>query len=302
MSIKPYLFFDGRCEEALGFYKSAIAAEVPFLLRMKDSPEPESCGNGLGEKILHATFKIGDTIVMASDGHCAMKPEFKGFALSLYARDAAEVDRYLAALGAGGAVVMPASKTFFADRFGMVTDKFGVTWMVIAEAPGAAAAKVEPFVISREFDKPRDLVFAAFSDPERMRHWWGPKGAKVIVSKMDFRPGGTYHYGLEYGGGKMWGKFAYGEIERPSRIDLVSSFSDENAGVTRHPMAPEWPLQMHSTFTFEEAGASRTKVTIAWAPIDPSAAEREAFEKGRGSMQQGWSGTFEQLEAYLASA
>ena len=98
---------------------------------------------------------------------------------------------------------------------------------------------IEPFVISRVFDAPRELVFKAFTDPERMKHWWGPKGFKVIAQNMDLRPGGMYHYGLEApDGNTMWGRFVYREIAAPERIVFVNSFSDEKGGLTRHPMSP----------------------------------------------------------------
>jgi uncharacterized protein YndB with AHSA1/START domain len=171
----------------------------------------------------------------------------------------------------------------------------------------AAAAKKETstekeFVISRLLKAPRELVFACFTDPEHMKQWWGPKGFTVIASKMDLRPGGFYHYGMRApDGSAMWGKFVYREIEKPSRIVLVNAFSDEKGGITRHPMAPTWPLQMLSTFLFETEGDS-TRLTIKWVPLNPTDEERVTFEGGFASMNQGWSGTFEQLEAYLARA
>ena len=168
-----------------------------------------------------------------------------------------------------------------------------------AAKPDASAEK--EFVISRLLPAPRDLVFACFTDPEHMKQWWGPKGCKVIASTMDLRPGGTYHYGMQTpDGSQMWGKFTYREIEKPSRIVLVSTFSDAAGGVTRHPLAPNWPLQMLSTFLFESEGDA-TRLTIKWSPINPTAEERATFEAGFGGMTQGWSGTFEQLEAYLAT-
>lgn len=169
----------------------------------------------------------------------------------------------------------------------------------------AAAAKSQTstekeFVISRLLQAPRDLVFACFTDPEHMKQWWGPKGVTVIASRMDLRPGGFYHYGMRTpDGSAMWGKFTYREIDKPSRIVLVSTFSDEAGGVTRHPMAPTWPLQMLSTFLFEEEGDG-TRLTIKWLPLDPTDEERTTFEAGFAGMNQGWSGTFEQLEGYLA--
>jgi uncharacterized protein YndB with AHSA1/START domain len=160
---------------------------------------------------------------------------------------------------------------------------------------------VEPFVISREFRAPRELVFKAFSEADRMKHWWGPKGFKVIASEMDLRAGGIYHYGLQAPDGSlMWGRFVYREIEAPERIVFINSFSDEKGGVTRHPLQKEWPLELLSTFLFEDLGSNRTKVTIVWAPIDESDAERHAFDTNRESMTQGWTGTLDRLEHYLA--
>ncbi len=141
---------------------------------------------------------------------------------------------------------------------------------------------IEPFVISRVFDAPRELVFKAFTEPEHMKNWWGPKGFKVIAQSMDLRPGGMYHYGLQApDGNTMWGRFIYREIAAPERIVFVSSFSDEKGGVTRHPMSPDWPIEMLSTFLFEDLGDDRTKFTVIWAPINETDKERETFEKGR---------------------
>jgi len=133
MQVQPYLFFDGRCEEALEFYRRALGAEVTMLMRFKDSPEPPEPGMvppGAGDKVMHASFRIGDTEVMASDGQCAGRPSFQGFALSVTARDGAEAERRFAALADGGQVQMALTKTFFAARFGMVADRFGVSWMI----------------------------------------------------------------------------------------------------------------------------------------------------------------------------
>jgi PhnB protein len=134
MQVQPYLFFDGRCEEAVEFYKSALGAEVTMLMRFKDSPEPPDPGMvppGSGDKVMHTSFRIGDTTVMASDGRCQGQPSFQGFALSLTAPDDAEAERLFAALAKGGQVQMPLAKTFFSSRFGMVADRFGVPWMIV---------------------------------------------------------------------------------------------------------------------------------------------------------------------------
>ena len=132
MQVTPYLMLDGRCEEALEFYKKAVGAEVGTLMRFKDAP-PGACAAGAENKIMHVAFKVGDTTLMASDGSNANRPEFKGISLSLNAKDEGEAERMFSALGEGGQVQMPLDKTFFAKRFGMVADKFGVSWMIIAE-------------------------------------------------------------------------------------------------------------------------------------------------------------------------
>lgn len=131
--VQSYLFFDGKCEEALEFYKKALGAEVNMLMRYKESPEapPPGCGPQDTNKVMHATFQIGKTIILASDGRATGKPQFEGFALSLSLPTPAEVDKAFAALADGGKVEMPLSKTFFSARFGMVEDKFGVFWMVL---------------------------------------------------------------------------------------------------------------------------------------------------------------------------
>jgi PhnB protein len=134
MQVQPYLFLDGRCEEAIEFYKKTLGAKVEMMMRFKESPDPMPPGMippGSENKIMHSALKIGDTTVMASDGRCQGKPAFQGFSLSITAKNEAEADKLFAALGDGGQVQMPMNKTFFSPRFGMVADRFGVGWMVI---------------------------------------------------------------------------------------------------------------------------------------------------------------------------
>ncbi len=133
MLVQPYLFFDGKCEEAVEFYRRTLGAEVVMMMRFRDSPEPDQPGMvppGAENKVMHAALRIGDTMVLGSDGRCLGQPDFRGFALSLTAADEAEADRLFAALAEGGQVQMALSKTFFSPRFGMVADRFGVSWMV----------------------------------------------------------------------------------------------------------------------------------------------------------------------------
>jgi len=129
MRVEPYLFFNGRCEEALDFYKEALGAEVTMLMRMNEGPEPHPPDSG--QKIMHATLRIGETSVMLSDGNSATPASFQGFSLSIGVSDAAQAERIFAALGQGGQVQMPLGKTFFSPCFGMVADRFGVGWMII---------------------------------------------------------------------------------------------------------------------------------------------------------------------------
>lgn len=157
------------------------------------------------------------------------------------------------------------------------------------------------FVISRVFDAPRELLWQCFTQPERMKEWWGPKGVKVVKADMDLRVGGTYHYAMQPPSGDvMWGRMVYREITPPERIVLINSFSDEAGGLTRHPLAPNWPLQMLTVFTFEEQPDGKTKFTVHWSPYEATVEEQEVFDAGHASMTMGWSGTFENLEAYLA--
>jgi len=137
MQVQPYLFFDGRCEEALEFYRRALGAKVEMLLRMKESPEPPAPGMlppGSEDKVMHASFRIGESTLLASDGRSTGQPLFQGFSLSLTVANEVEADRAFAALSEGGEVRTPLARTFFSPRFGMLVDRFGVSWMVYVAA------------------------------------------------------------------------------------------------------------------------------------------------------------------------
>lgn len=165
--------------------------------------------------------------------------------------------------------------------------------------PGLAACG--DFVISRLFDAPRDLVFRAWMQPERMARWFGPKGCTVRVASFEGRPGGVALFSMRMADGReMWGKWVFREVTAPSRIVFVNSFSDAKGGLTRHPANANWPLEMLTTTTLEDAGG-KTKLTVRWTPVNPTPDERNAFDAGRQSMVLGWTGTFDQLEAYLAA-
>ena len=160
--------------------------------------------------------------------------------------------------------------------------------------------KTEPFVTSRVFDAPRDRVWQAWTEAERLKQWFAPKGFATTHCKLDLRPGGIYHYCLRTPDGKdMWGKWTIREVAKPKKLVFVDSFSDEKGGITRHPMSPDWPREMLSTVEFEEQGP-KTRVTVSWEPINAGDAELKTFEEGRDSMTQGWGGTLDYLVEYLA--
>jgi len=131
MQVQPYLNFNGRCEEAISFYKQAVGAATEMVMRWKDAPDPSMCSETNRDKIMHSAVRIGETVIFASDGRCEGTPKFDGITLALAAADEGEARRLFEALGEGGTVMMPLAKTFFSPSFGMLTDKFGVGWMVI---------------------------------------------------------------------------------------------------------------------------------------------------------------------------
>jgi uncharacterized protein YndB with AHSA1/START domain len=155
------------------------------------------------------------------------------------------------------------------------------------------------FVISRTFDSPRDSVVKAFTQADSLKHWWEPKGLEFVKCTLDLRPGGMFHYCMRSPDGhEMWGKFVYHEIELPERMVFVNSFSDASGGTTRAPFNPNWPLEVRNLVTFTEDGA-KTTITLRGAPINASDVEIEAFNSFFASMEQGFGGTFDQLEDYL---
>jgi len=156
------------------------------------------------------------------------------------------------------------------------------------------------FTISRTVNAPRDLVFRAHTEEQQLRQWWGPKGLKMIECKIDLRPGGMFLYGMKQpDGGMMWGRWIFREISPPDRLVYVVSFSDPNGEQTRHPMAPDWPMEMLNTTTFTEQGG-KTTISLTFEPLNASAKEREVFAANFDSMNQGFGGTYDQFDAYLA--
>ncbi|WP_407539312.1 SRPBCC domain-containing protein [Deinococcus radiomollis] len=158
------------------------------------------------------------------------------------------------------------------------------------------------FTLSRTFRAPRELVFRAWTQPEHLAQWMSSAGMTQFSTRLDLRPGGLFHYGLKtQDGQELWGKWIFREIEAPSRLVFVSSFSDAAGGLTRHPMAAQWPLETLSTVTFTEQ-EGKTLLTLTATPIGASEPERQAFAEALDGMDQGWGVTFAQLETYLAGA
>ena len=157
-------------------------------------------------------------------------------------------------------------------------------------------------VITRVFDAPRDLVWKAWTEPDHLALWWGPKGFKLIVAGLDLRPGGVFHYGMRTANGQeMWGKFVYVEVVAPERIVLISSFSDAAGNITRHPMSAAWPLEVMNTLTLTEHDG-KTTLILRGGPHNATAEERKTFVDAKTNVQMGFKGTFDQLDEYLASA
>jgi uncharacterized protein YndB with AHSA1/START domain len=199
-----------------------------------------------------------------------------------------------------GRMVFPtaAQRDFVAKEFGAVEGGKQTLERLGEYLPKMKAAPGE-FVFSRILTAPRELVWQCWTDAKHMK-WWGPKGVTISHARMDFRPGGIFHYCMRTPDGHaMWGKWVIREITPPERLVFVNSFSDEAGGLTRHPGAATWPLETLSTITFVQQG-DQTLLTIRWLPLKATAEETRTFDEGHASMNQGWGGSLEQLTAYLA--
>jgi uncharacterized protein YndB with AHSA1/START domain len=161
--------------------------------------------------------------------------------------------------------------------------------------------QIRDFAITRLFDAPRALVWTCFTEPARMKEWFGPKGSTIVASNMDLRIGGSYHGAMrDPQGNVMWAKFVYREVVPPELLVWEHSFSNEAGGLTRHPLSPTWPLKLLTRVTLEEAAGGKTKLTLRWTPLDATEEEQKTFAAAHDSMQGGWTGTFDQLADYLA--
>lgn len=156
----------------------------------------------------------------------------------------------------------------------------------------------KPFILTRTFDAPRKLVWDVMTQAEHLKHWMGPTG-QLSHATVDLRPGGVFHYGMAMPSGDvMWGKWTFKEIVPPEKLVVIVAFSDEAKGMTRHPMAPAWPLETISTTTLTEKDR-KTRMTLEWRAYNASIEEQAVFDASHDSMTQGWGGTMAALDAYL---
>jgi uncharacterized protein YndB with AHSA1/START domain len=159
--------------------------------------------------------------------------------------------------------------------------------------------KTNDFVITRVFNAPRKLIFDAFTQPKHLAHWWGPKGLALEVINLDLRQGGIFHYGMKSPEGhEMFGVFKYIEIVSPEKIIFINAFADKEGNIIRAPFNPLWPLEVYNVWTLTEENG-KTTLTLKGRPHNASEEENKMFDAGMSSMQQGFGGTFDQLEAYL---
>jgi uncharacterized glyoxalase superfamily protein PhnB/uncharacterized protein YndB with AHSA1/START domain len=303
MDLVTYLAFDGRCRQAFEHYAKVLRGTITMMVRVADAPAGTPVAPGTENLIMHARLEVDGRLLMGGDAPAPHYSKPQGFCAHVMVDDVAEAERIFRELGEGGGrTTMPLGETFWARRFGMLVDRFGTPWMVNCEKnPHVAETAGAPFTISRTFEVARETLWDCFTDVERMKQWWGPKGVSITHATMDLRPGGTFHYCMRTpDGNEMWGRQVYREIAPPERIVLVNSFSDEQGGLSRHPLAPSWPIELLSTFTFAAEGPRRSTLTVTWSPLYPTPEELQTFESGHDSMRQGWTGTLDQLTAYLA--
>jgi uncharacterized protein YndB with AHSA1/START domain len=169
-----------------------------------------------------------------------------------------------------------------------------------ARSSTAAESAARELVVTRVFNAPRELMWKALTEPERLEHWWGPKGFTSRIHKLELRPGGTFLYSQRNAEGlEMWGKWVYREIIAPERLVFVSSFTDEKGNLSRHPFEPNWPLETLGTSTFTE-DRGRTTATVRMVPINATESEQQTFFAGVNFMEEGFAGTWDKLDKYLA--
>ena len=170
-----------------------------------------------------------------------------------------------------------------------------------ARSSTAAESAAHELVVTRVFNAPREMVWKALTESDRLERWWGPKGFTSRIHKLELRPGGTFLYSQRNAEGlEMWGKWVYREVVAPERLVVVSSFTDDQGNLVRHPFEPNWPLEMLTESTFTEH-QGRTTITIRMTPINATESERKTFDDGLNFMEEGFEGSFAKLDEYLAT-
>jgi predicted 3-demethylubiquinone-9 3-methyltransferase (glyoxalase superfamily)/uncharacterized protein YndB with AHSA1/START domain len=317
-TITDCLWFDNNVEDAVNFYTSIFKnSKIVSILRCGDA------GPGPKGSVLTITFELEGREFTALNGgpHYKFTP---AISLVVNVETQEEVDEFWEKLSAGGEPVY----------CGWLTDKFGLSWQItprvlldrMQDKDPEKAARVmrammqmvkidiegvkraydgsseRHFKVQRTFDAPRDLVFKAWTEQDRLAKWWGPKGFTLQTSTLDPRPGGIFHYCMRSPEGmEMWGKFTYREVSAPKKLVFTNSFADAAGNPVQAPFSPNWPLEVYSTVTFTE-DQGKTTVTFESYPINATELQQKTFEEGCESMEQGFAGTFDQLDAYLAGA
>jgi uncharacterized glyoxalase superfamily protein PhnB len=295
MQVQPYLTFPGRCEEAVELYRTALGAEGLELLRFKDAPEPLPAGMlppGFEDKILHGSFRLGDAMVMVSDVGDEASAGPSGFSLAVTVPTEDEADRTFGALAEGGRVGMPLGKTFWSPRFGMVTDRFGVSWMINTEPPMAGGAAADDgddveLSLTRIVDAPRDLIWKAWTTPELLMEWFAPSPWTTVACEIDLRPGGMFRTVMRSPEGQ----------DHPGAGCILEVVENERL-VWTDALAPGYRPAAAPFFTAIitlEDHAAGTRYTAR--ALHASASDRKRHEDM--GFHQGWSQCLDQLVASL---
>ena len=296
MSIQPYLFFNGRCEEAIAFYGEALGAQLIMKMRFDENPQPQPMPlpEGWGSKIMHCALQIDDATLLASDAMSNEGTRFDGFTLSLNAADAAQAEQRFKALSAGGQIRMPLGKTFWSPCFGMLTDRFGVGWMIGVNDPPQAAApqpdESRELVLQRVINVPREKLYRAWTEPELIKQWFAPKPWTTPHVEFDLRPGGSSLIVMRGPDGQEFpNPGVYLDVVKNERIVFTDAYV--------RAWEPSAKPFMTGTVTFEDLGGGRTRYTARvthWSVADRQAHEKMGFHEG-------WGKCTDQLEALAAT-
>lgn len=287
MRITPYLNFDGQCEEAFRHYERVLGGRIEFMQSFGDSPMSGEVPPGWHDRILHAHLVVGEAELMASDTPPGQYSPPGDLHVALHLDDASEAERIFHALADGGKVTMPLEKTFWAERFAMLVDRYGIPWTlnVPAVAAGTGTPSDRVVVVTRVFDAPRKRVWDAWTSPDHLPHWMlGPDGWTMPVCEVDLRPGGAWHFAWQRAdGSRMEMRGQYREVDAPARLVSTESWGGD------------WPETLNTVVLTEENSRTTMRLEILY----PSGEARDAA-LGTG-MKEGMSLSFDRLADYLGS-